>query len=263
MSYPNTQFNHNHALELLEQLRAAFVAELPERADVMESLVLRLEQQAERTEIFDELYRRVHSLKGSAGTHGVPIISSVCHHLEDHLNVVADTLDSIDAKFADLCLRHVDLVRHAVTQLESDDNNWAFIEEQLEVLRQAQLQNRRSALVVESSPFMMSLCTEALRGLPVRLSTEIDGLAALARLLAERFDFLITGRSLKTLNAAALVRALRASESANRTIKVIMLTSSGTEELPSGSEPDYVVQRTATLQADLRKSASELLSKLA
>jgi len=72
MANSEPDIGRSHALELLAQPRAAFLGELPERADVMESLILRLEQQAERIHTFDELYRWVHSLKGGAGTHGSP-----------------------------------------------------------------------------------------------------------------------------------------------------------------------------------------------
>jgi len=66
---------------LLEGMRADFLAELPERCDSFDESILALEKSPDDREAFNELYRGVHSLKGSGGTHGLSIITTLCHQL--------------------------------------------------------------------------------------------------------------------------------------------------------------------------------------
>ena len=48
-------------------------------------MILKLEENAEDHESFEDLFRRVHSLKGIGGTHDLRIITTICHKLEDQL----------------------------------------------------------------------------------------------------------------------------------------------------------------------------------
>ena len=68
---------------MLEDLRVGFITELPTRLEEMEQLMLDLENSSSFTEDYQDLYRHLHNIKGSAGTHGFHIISSICHVFED------------------------------------------------------------------------------------------------------------------------------------------------------------------------------------
>ena len=69
--------------QMLLQLRKTFLEDMPEKLDRLESLLLEIEKNGDGGEVFNELYRIVHSLKGSGGTHGLHIITTICHQLED------------------------------------------------------------------------------------------------------------------------------------------------------------------------------------
>jgi chemotaxis protein histidine kinase CheA len=71
---------------LLASMREAFLDELPERCGHFDALILSLETSPDDREAFNELYRGVHSLKGSGGTHGLSIITTICHQLENLLS---------------------------------------------------------------------------------------------------------------------------------------------------------------------------------
>ena len=57
---------------------------LPEKIDEIESVVLELENNQNQKGM-EELWRFVHSLKGTAGTFGYQNITAICHNLEDYL----------------------------------------------------------------------------------------------------------------------------------------------------------------------------------
>jgi chemotaxis protein histidine kinase CheA len=104
----------SQTLQLLEQLKEIFLAELPDQCQELSTLILTLDKQPESHDIYEELYRAVHSLKGSAGTYGLHIISQICHHFEDLLSTLDDESTKIDAAFIHNCLTYADLIQEAI-----------------------------------------------------------------------------------------------------------------------------------------------------
>lgn len=104
----------NHVQELLTTLRKTYLQDLPNSIDAMESQILQLERQGFAIEIARELYRNAHSIKGSGGTHGMHIISDICHALEDVLSRIIEQQGKDMAALAALSLAHIDLLRELV-----------------------------------------------------------------------------------------------------------------------------------------------------
>lgn len=242
---------------LLAKMRDEFLGELPERCDSLDKLILVLEKSPDDSDIFNELYRGVHSLKGSGGTHGLSIITTICHQLE---NLLAETESKnfFDASFASRAFSYVDLLRRVETLSHQDNKNYSAIEAELEALRQSGLESRKSVLIVESSRLMSGLYQQALEVLPLKLTVEENGLTALARLLHETFDLVIVGRELKELNGVALMAALRTSQIRQHDIPAILISSK------SGSVPEHVVfsaniSRDKNLAANLLAAVQSIL----
>jgi CheY-like chemotaxis protein len=236
---------------LLARMRNEFLGELPERCDSLDELILTLEKSPDDRDAFDELYRGVHSLKGSGGTHGLSIITTICHQLE---NLLTDTDASrgFNAAFANRALAYMDLLRRVESVARLDKPNFKVIEDDLEALRQSGLQSRKTGLIVESSPSMAGFYKQVLDTLPLQLSMVDNGLTALGRLLHEHFDFVIVGREIKDLNGIALMAALRASQAHNQNIPAILVSSK------PDAVPDYT-NFSATLSRD-RHLADNLLA---
>lgn len=259
-SNKNATSDFSHVEQLLQQLKGSFLDELAERCNELELLSLALANKGGAQDNYDELYRKVHSLKGIAGTHGVPVISTICHHFEDHLNVLEDDFGNIDDDFIDACLAYVDLIASTAREAMKADPNYTETEKRLEKIRQELLEDNLAVLIVESSPLMVKVYQSALSKLSVQTIIVSDGLQALERLLQERFDFVIMGNALKTLNGVALISALKASESINSGIHTIMITSTTNIRFPTGVEPDYLIHRTSELAKKLAVVVGELVS---
>jgi CheY-like chemotaxis protein/HPt (histidine-containing phosphotransfer) domain-containing protein len=209
---------------LLLQMRDDFLQQLAERCDRLDELILKLEKDPVDREAFNELFRGVHSLKGSGGTLGLSIITTICHQLENYLTET-DAQKGFGSEFATRALAYVDLVRRIEALAQQDNPDFKMIEGDLDTLRQAMLQSRRTGLIAESSGTMSEFYKHALQELPVQLVVENNGLIALERLLHESFDFVIVGREIDGLNGIALMLALRENKSRNKDIPAILVSS--------------------------------------
>jgi HPt (histidine-containing phosphotransfer) domain-containing protein len=234
---------------LLHSLANAFLDELPERCQRIEARVLTLEQAPGSTDAFNELFREVHSLKGSGGTHGLKIVTSICHELENHLTEASLAQRSAPA-FASRALAFVDLLSRVQGYALDGHEGYAELEAELDALRQDALCNRKAGLIAESSPLMVNLYEKALSPLPLRLTVVDDGLQALELLLHEPFDFVVVGRELKELNGIALMVALRAAQARNHRITA-WLVSSNHAGIPDAAGFSAVLLRNQKLSENL------------
>ena len=86
------------------------------------------------------------------------------------------------------------------------------------------------ALVVEDSPTMRQLIVFALRRLPTLKVTEADdGMDALKKLKAGKFDILITDINMPMMDGLKLVSMVRKDE-VHKDIPIIIITTEGAQE---------------------------------
>ena len=85
------------------------------------------------------------------------------------------------------------------------------------------------ALVVEDSPTMRQLIVFALRRIP-RLVEAEDGLEALKKLAAQRFDIVVTDINMPVMDGLKLVHRIRSDETLKDIPVVIITTEGGTED---------------------------------
>lgn len=139
----------------------------------------------------------------------------------ENLLTETDAQKGFGAAFATWALAYVDLLRQVEVGAQQDRLDYSTIESELDALRVLTLKRRRAGLIAESSTVMAGLYQKALDALPLQLTVMDNGLAALARLLHESFDFVIVGRGLKELNGIALMAALRSAQSPNQNVPAI------------------------------------------
>lgn len=239
---------------LLAEMQADFLDELPERCNRIEAGVMALERGTPGS--FDELYRQVHSLKGSGGMFTMPVITTICHQFESFISEVHARFDRTACTAA---LAYVDLLRKSPATRGGDAAATQAIEQSLERLRESSLSGRASVLVIEPSEAMRKLYAQALAGKPVQLIGMDSALQALERLLHEPFDLLIASREQGDLNAVALLAALRDSGCGNKDIPAI-LVSSNSAPAPTRLGVRAVVPRDAKLLPMLARQVDEALA---
>ncbi|MGF7141448.1 chemotaxis protein CheA [Roseimarinus sediminis] len=102
----------------IDQLRVSFVEETRDLINELEDVLLSLEVDAVDNETIDQIFRSVHTIKGSGGMLGFEKVLEVTHDLED----IYDKVRSGDAEFTmqlkDISLETIDMLK---VLLESDE----------------------------------------------------------------------------------------------------------------------------------------------
>lgn len=242
-----------YAQKLLLELRTSYISDLPAQFDDLEQQVLSFKTPDTFTSDFQELFRKIHSMKGTAGTHGLNIITRICHQFEDQLHIVDGKFERINETLFSNWLKYVDLLRLTLDLINSSDDKFTSVENELDLLRSNIHMGEHSVLVVEDSRSTGKLCYQALNDMPLRISVIDDGFQALELLLHGKFDLLITSMEVKTLNGIGLIAAIKMSKSASKDLKTILLTSKSAIPTCDLTKPDYILKKDVNLIQNLRE----------
>lgn len=248
--------------KMLADLRNAFLGELPSRLAEIEGLILELKSAQGFEENFATLYRHVHSVKGSAGTHGLQIISTVCHAFEDEIVKVKDDASSLDAGTISAWLGFIDLLRKTINLVAEGVHDFSEIETSLGKMRRQDKVHQYSGLLVFAPGLQQQLCLTAFADYPVNMAFADNGYEAMGRLLHERFDFLISNMELPDLNGFALISALRLTRNGNHNIPAALLTSKEFKRYGRDTDPDYVIQKNANMLTTFSETAAKIIATL-
>lgn len=257
-SATNTQQNID-INDLLADLKKGFISELPDRLDNMESLILAMNEDGDFQENYENLYRHTHNLKGSAGSYGLHIITSICHALEDTLNELKGN-NSLFLQFGiDYWLEYIDLIRLVINDLNSGKDNILIHEKLLRKLQSIHISGgnyQTHCLVVTSSSLYEDMLISSFTQEGIKFSFCHNGYEALGRLLSESFNMLISDLEVPMLNGLALLGSLKLSNSKNKNITSLLLTSKPSGKYTRQIDPNYVVIK----DKDFSKNLSEAIS---
>ena len=238
---------------LLKQLRDEFIAEYPERCDSVEESVLAFEQG--RPGAFDDIYRKVHSLKGSGSQFGLSIVTSVCHQFESFLSSGGFNTEQLSMSYA---LSYIDLLKQVAEIIHEENPSTHGIEQELDALRKSSMPGRATVMLIEPSASRRKLCQGVLSQLGVRIVVQDRGMNALEQMLHEPFDLVVAARELPDLNTVSVVAALRESNGKNKHVPVI-LVSSNTTPIPEYLTINAVLARDEQFMPNLAKVATDIL----
>jgi len=244
------------------KLRTSYLEEVPEKLDRLEHLLLEIEQSSADTEAFDEVFRIVHSMKGSGGTFGLHILTTICHELEDLFSATGGGA-SFGKDLVAASLSYVDLLRLTREQYRTSNENLAQVEKQLDNLRKQLAPRVSTILLIDNSRLSTKLYLHVLSGLPVKTVVMNDGPNALVRALTEPFDLIIANYELPVLNGDALIAAVKLSFTSNsKRPKTILITSN--KKLKSArhrsTDPDETILKDADLAQHLVDAVKQNLA---
>ncbi|HEY6077749.1 MAG TPA: Hpt domain-containing protein, partial [Polyangiaceae bacterium] len=100
---------------LAEDMLAAFLDECAERTDSLSERLMRLEHATGDRELIGEIFRDLHTLKGSSAFAGLTKMNRVAHQAEDLLGALRDGRRQVDRRVIDVLLEALDTLRAIVT----------------------------------------------------------------------------------------------------------------------------------------------------
>ncbi len=248
----------NKAQAMLDALRSNYLTDLPSHIDDLESLVLKLEAQGFDLEVCRDLYRQIHSLKGSGGTYGMHVISDICHPFEDLISDLLEHNESLYQGFVATALEYIDLLRKVTSQYQQSKNPGEEIKLKLQNLRNQALHSPYSALVVESSDVVVNIIKEVLKLYRFRVEVAKDGYLGLGRILSEPFDLVITGLETPRMNGMALISAAQRLGVKFKNTKCILITASKLKQ--DEDIPDFVLQKDALFRESFNRVVHHLIN---
>ena len=247
---------------MLRRLRTNFLAEMTEALDAIESDLRALERTDRFGEMFERGYRKIRALEGNASIYSLPMISKICHQLEEHLNVFAVDPDLLTADMMERCQAHIALMHKVQEAARHGAEHFNDVDEALQALRSKLLGQRFCALIVEVSKVNIKLCTEIMKGYPAHVTVIDSGYQALELLLQHKYQLLIIGMEVKLLNGLALVAAVRMSARGNQDIQSILLTSSKLPSLKRTVDPNFIVARDSHFLENLARAIESSIKTL-
>ena len=104
-----------------EQIRDIFIEEASEIIEKLDVDIINFEEDPKDKSLLDELFRGVHTLKGSANSFGFTRLGEFVHHFEDVLDFYRNSDDYVSKNEIDLFLASVDIIKDVMWR-EVDGN---------------------------------------------------------------------------------------------------------------------------------------------
>jgi two-component system chemotaxis sensor kinase CheA len=106
----------------MDKFAEKFKGEVEEYCERLESGLLLLEDDPENEQVIGEIFRIMHSMKGSGGMFGFDLLSDVTHDLESLYDIFRTKKRVIDPEIIAFTLRSVDDLRKLMVQKPTDEH---------------------------------------------------------------------------------------------------------------------------------------------
>jgi len=108
----------------IDQLRGSFVEETRDLINELEDILLSTEIDSVTAEVIDQIFRSIHTIKGSGGMLGFDKVLAVTHDLEDIYDRVRSKELSFSGELKDISLETIDVLKTLLAtneQLSAND----------------------------------------------------------------------------------------------------------------------------------------------
>ena len=105
----------------MDELLSEFLTETNENLDVIDVELVTLEKNPDNPELIDNIFRLVHTIKGTCGFLGLPRLESVAHSAENILGKVRDGSMAASPEVVSLVLEALDRIKEIMGELEATE----------------------------------------------------------------------------------------------------------------------------------------------
>ena len=262
----------------MDDLLGEFITETSESINEVDSQLVEFEKDPQNEAILGNIFRLVHTVKGTCGFLGLPRLESVAHAGENVLDKYRDKALKVTPEGVSLVLKCIDTIRGLVEQLAENgsepDGNDAELIAQLNALASGGGAPTKAPPKVTASaaPAAPAPSTSA-GGFPVAAellaeyeevsgsakkgpTASAEGFPVAAELLAEYEQ--ATGGSSSTMTAEEEAAADAAAEAAaNAEMEAMLAEAGGAAEAPPSAEPSVPVKAAEKKPAAQDKEKGE------
>lgn len=230
-----------------------------ERVEIIEANALKIEKGEDVKASLGTIFKEVHSMKGSAGSFGYPLINTICHNFEDLIEHLDEK--NINDKSMSTVFKYVDMLKETVKkacnkeELVKDD----YLK-QIKSLTSVDEHSKR-VLIVDSSKIVGTMIASELKNRNISASKCSTAIDALGRLLHEPFDCVISSLSLSDMSGASLMNAISNIEELNSDITK-MIISSNVKDDAKLENVDYIFKKDASTAEAIGKVLNNKVQKI-
>ena len=107
---------------MLEQFKAKYIEEVRELLNELESTLLHLDNNPTDLELIRDVFRVMHTIKGTSGMYDFKEIERITHKVESIYGVIRDNKGKASAKVIKLTFTAIDFIREGLAQSTNNDN---------------------------------------------------------------------------------------------------------------------------------------------
>ncbi len=251
-----------------------YLQELDTTVDDLDADVLKLTEPGETDDSLLRISRNAHSIKGSAGSFGFDLISTICHSLEDRVSGIRADGESLGLQIDGL-LRYLDLIRSAARAYAREDKAG------LDSVKLALGVNprppneavgtptpttisvkRHRVLLVEKMGPVMRMASNVLNQVDpsnMEIAVAGNGYEAFGRLLREPFDCVVMSNTTDLVTGTELIKLLADCRHPNTSTPFVLLTSDHRLKAPEGERQTHVIMKGADLKQQLSDTCERIL----
>ncbi len=217
------------------QLRMDFVVEAEEHLETVEENLLILEQAPDDINSINEIFRAIHSIKGTSDYVNIETITRIAHKLETIFDKIRKSGAKYDDQLADVVLKGTDVLRTLIFMLKTEDYSTDIkicdILDQLDALisvkKDSRLEKEETAASAPSSSFA------AFRNISSQQLLVIEHLGSnFLNNSLEPDELTVLSRSLKTLrDGAGNIGIYGIVSLSTQLVKIIAAVTSGKASL--------------------------------
>lgn len=106
----------------IQQFKQKYVEEVNDMLNDMEGSILTLEQDPSSIEEINQVFRVMHTIKGTSAMYDFKTVEKITHDVESIYSKIRDTQGSVSKEVSTLTLECVDLLRQLLNQPSADDD---------------------------------------------------------------------------------------------------------------------------------------------
>ena len=120
--------------DYIKSLLKDFFEEAFEMLDRLEENILILDKDRDNVDAVQEIFRAVHTLKGSAGAVELFDTQKYAHRFEDLLDLIRDNKINVDDATIDILLKGIDILKELINSASNESVSSINIEEEIKKL---------------------------------------------------------------------------------------------------------------------------------